>query len=439
MKLYCELAWLGGETAEPGVLLELEGDRIVAVTRPAAAPAGAERLAGLTLPGLVSAHSHAFQRALRGRGQAGAGSFWTWRELMYRLADRLDPDDLRALARATFAEMALAGVTLVGEFHYLHHAPGGRPYEDPNETGRALIRAAAEAGVRLTLIDACYLRGGFDKPLQGAQLRFGDGSAEAWVRRTEDLRDGEGVKHAAAVHSVRAVDPQAIRLVAETARRRAWQLHAHVSEQSAENEACLAAYEMTPVALFAETGALGGNFCAVHATHATGADQALLGRAKATVCLCPTTERDLGDGIGPAAGLRDAGARLCLGSDSNTVIDLFEEARAVELDGRLITGRRGVHRSGELLEAATSAGASALGWPEAGRLVPGGLADLTVVGLDSVRLAGSDDPLAAAVFAAGAADVREVMVGGRWIVREGRHLQLDVPAELKSAIARAWR
>lgn len=439
MKLYCELAWLGGETAEPGVLLELAGDRIAAVSRPAAAPADAERLAGLTLPGLVSAHSHAFQRALRGRGQAGAGSFWSWRELMYRLAEGLDPDKLLALARATFAELALAGVTLVGEFHYLHHAPGGRPYADSNETGRALIRAAAQAGVRLTLIDACYLRGGVDKPLEGAQLRFGDGSAEAWAQRTEGLRDGERVKHAAAVHSVRATDPQAIRVVAEIARRRAWPLHAHVSEQPAENEACLAAYEMTPVALLAETGALGGNFCAVHATHTTAADQALLGRARAAVCLCPTTERDLGDGIGPAAGLRDAGTRLCLGSDSNAVVDLFEEARAVELDERLAGGRRGVHAPAELLRAATTAGASALGWPEAGRFAPGALADLAVVGLDSVRLAGGDEALAATVFAAGAADVRDVMVAGRWIVRGGRHVALEVAEELKKAIARAWR
>jgi len=181
---WCELAWLGGARAQPGVLISVEGERIAAVEAGVSPPPGdAERLPGVTLPGLANAHSHAFQRALRGRIQGGSGSFWTWREQMYALAGKIDPDSYLALARATFGEMALAGVTVVGEFHYLHHGPGGVPYEDPNAMGDAVVQAAAEAGVRITLIDACYLRGGFGAALDQVQMRFSDGDAEAWVPR----------------------------------------------------------------------------------------------------------------------------------------------------------------------------------------------------------------------------------------------------------------
>jgi formiminoglutamate deiminase len=185
--LWCELAWLGGERPERAVSIEIDEGVISAVSRGGEASPDAERLPGLTIPGLANAHSHAFQRALRGRTQGGTGSFWTWRERMYALAGALDPDSYLALARAVYGEMALAGITLVGEFHYVHHAPDGTPYEDPNAMGRALIQAAAEAGIRITLIDACYLRGGFDRALEGAQRRFGDGDAEAWAQRVDQL------------------------------------------------------------------------------------------------------------------------------------------------------------------------------------------------------------------------------------------------------------
>ena len=423
-RLWCELAWLGGERAERGVLVEVEGDRLATVT-PGTPPDGAERLAGLTLPGLANAHSHAFQRALRGRTHVGEGTFWTWREQMYALAERLDPDSLHALARATFAEMALAGITLVGEFHYVHHAPDGTPYSDPNAMGAAVIAAAGEAGVRLTLLDACDLRGG--------HARFRDAGAGAWAERVQALAEGPAVRVGAAIHSVRAVDSGAAAVVADWARGRP--LHAHVSEQPAENEACLAEHGATPAAVLARAGAVSERFTAVHATHLTGEDVALLGGAR--VCLCPTTERDLGDGIGPARSLRDAGAALALGSDSQAGIDLFEEARAVELDERLAFGARGLHRPADLLHAATSGGYESLGWPEGGRLEAGALADLTVVGLDGVRLAGTDPEHAvdAAVFAAAAGDVRHVMTGGRWVVRDGAHATLDVAAELRAALA----
>jgi formiminoglutamate deiminase len=435
---WCELAWLGGDTAEAGVLIEVGDDRIGAVTTNLPEPPpGAERLAGLTLPGLANAHSHAFQRALRGRTQGGAGNFWTWREQMYALADTLDPDRYRALARATFGEMALAGVTTVGEFHYLHHGPGGVPYADPNEMGNAVIAAAAAAGIRLTLIDACYLEGGVGTPPEGAQRRFCDSDAEAWAARVGALADGTSVRIAAGIHSVRAVPPAAAKVVAAWSAGKACPLHAHVSEQPAENDDCLAAYGCTPTQVLADAGAVSSQFTAVHAIHLAEPDFARLGEGRAFCCLCPTTERDLADGIAPARRLRDAGARLSLGSDSNAFIDLFEEARALELDERLVTNQRGGHSPVELLRAATADGAECLGWPSGGRIETGALADLVVVGLDSPRLAGTGpgEALAAIVYSASPADVRQVMAAGRWIVRDGTHATLDVRRELAGAVA----
>ena len=436
--LWCELAWLGGEQVEAAVVIEVDGDRISQVGSGATAPAGAERLRGVTIPGLANAHSHAFQRALRARTEHGSGSFWTWREQMYELAGRLDPDSYLQLARATFAEMASAGISLVGEFHYLHHGPDGSRYADPNAMGAAVAQAAAEVGIRMTLIDSCYLHGGIGSEPEGAQRRFSDGSADAWAQRASALTSDDQLRVGAAIHSVRAVDPDAAALVAEWAREREAPLHAHVSEQPAENEACIAAHGVTPAALLQRAGALAANFTAIHATHATAEDLARLGGAGATCCLCPTTERNLADGIGRADAMRRAGARLALGSDSQAVIDLFEEARAVELDERLATGQRGHHSPAALLQAATGDGYACLGWPEGGRIEPGALADLTTVALDSVRLVGTPTELAveAVVHAAAAPDVRDVMVGGRWIVRDGRHIAIDTAAELDAALAR---
>ncbi len=434
---WCELAWCGAEEAEAGVVVETQGDRITGVSRSAAPPAGAEALAGLTVPGLANAHSHAFQRAIRGRTQsAGPGDFWSWRERMYAAAERLDPDSYHSLARATFAEMAEAGITAVGEFHYLHHGPGGRRYADPNAMGEAVIEAAGTVGIRLTLIDTCYLHGGIRRVPDPPQLRFSDGSAAAWAERVEGLRPEPGVRIGAAIHSVRAVDPAAAAEIAGWARRWEAPLHAHLSEQPTENEQCIAEHGMTPAALLAEAGAVDERFTAIHATHLADHDFVLLGDAGSTVCLCPTTERDLADGVGPAARLAEAGTPLSLGSDSNAVIDLFEEARAVEMDERLVSGARGHHGPAALLRAATCSGQTAIGWPEAGRIEPGAIADLVTVGLDSVRLAGTEpaDALASLVFAGGAADVRAVLCGGREIVRDGRHVSIDAGRELTSSI-----
>lgn len=463
-RYHAELAWLGGEVAAD-VLIEVRGDRFGAVTRGVPRPADAVRLPGLTVPGLANAHSHAFHRALRGRAQGGgADSFWTWRDRMYDLAARLDPDRYLELARAVYAEMALAGITCVGEFHYLHHGPDGARYDDPNVMGEVLLQAAGDAGIRITLLDTCYLAAGIGRPPSGVQLRFSDGDPQAWAERVDSLAGGASASFAssaalggdrgfggeggggrarlgAAIHSVRAVPPEAVRLVAEWAADRRAPLHVHLSEQPAENEECRQAHGLSPARLLAECGALGGRTVAVHATHLDEADVRLLGATTTGVCMCPTTERDLADGIGPARDLAVAGSPLCLGSDQHAVIDLFEEARAVELDERLRTRRRGHWSAGELLAMATHQGHHALGWPEAGRIEPGALADLVTVSLDSVRTAGAgpDQVAEVAVFTAGAADVRSVIVSGREVVRDGHHVLVgDVPAALRSSITELW-
>ncbi|GAA2859901.1 formimidoylglutamate deiminase [Streptosporangium fragile] len=444
LNYWCELAWLPPGEVVAGVLVKVE-DSMIAEVVPGVAnpPGGTVRLAGLTIPGLANAHSHAFHRALRGVTQREKGSFWTWREQMYGVAGTLDPDSYLRLARAVFAEMALAGITCVGEFHYLHHAAGGVPYDDPNAMGHALVQAAREAGLRIALLDTCYLTGGIGTPLSGVQLRFGDGDADRWAARAAGLyshyRGERDVEIGVAVHSVRAVPAEQMRVVGEFSRHHAVPLHVHVSEQRAENTAAVEMYAASPVQVLAEHDVLGPRSTAVHATHLSDVDVALLGASRTHVCMCPTTERDLADGIGPARALFEAGSPITLGSDSQAVIDLFEEARAVELDERLATERRGHWSAAELLDAATTAGHASLGFPDAGMLVPGAWADLVSVRLDSVRTAGTSPAHVAenVVFAATAADVHSVVSSGRQVVTDGRHVLGDVGAMLAGAIAEA--
>ncbi|MGW1145163.1 formimidoylglutamate deiminase [Streptomyces sp. NPDC002454] len=435
---WLEYAWLD-PSAEPGVLLETGADgRVHAVrTEVPTPPPGAEVLRGLTLPGFANAHSHAFHRALRGRVQAGSGTFWTWRDVMYSIADRLDPQTYHALARAVYAEMALAGITVVGEFHYLHHGPGGTRYADPNAMGEALVEAAADAGIRLTLLDTAYLSAGFGEPPTHHQLRFSDGSAGAWAERASALRESPHTRIGAAIHSVRAVPADQFGTVVQWAAERGAPLHVHVSEQPAENEACHRAYGCTPARLLADHGVLGPRTTGVHLTHLTPADIDLIGSSSTGTCMCPTTERDLADGIGPARDLQRAGSPLSLGSDSHAVIDPLEEARALELNERLRTRIRGHWTTAALLHAASPAGHAALGWPDGGTLAPGALADFTTVALDTVRTAGTPPRLVAeaAVFAATAADVRHTVVAGRQVVRDGVHTTVPDPAAaLREAI-----
>ncbi len=358
---------------------------------------------GLTLPGLANCHSHAFHRALRGHTQRERGSFWTWREQMYAVAAELTPESYFELARQTYAEMRATGITAVGEFHYLHHQPDGTPYDDPNEMGKALLAAADDAGIRIRLLDTCYLAAGFGREPEGVQVRYSDGDAHAWAERVAAFDDP---RVGAAIHSVRAVPPDQLRVVVEAAQ--GMPLHAHVSEQVAENEACLAATAMTPTQLLAEAGALGPLFSAVHATHLTDEDVRLLGESGSHVCFCPTTERDLADGIGPSRRLHDAGATLTLGSDSHAVIDLFEEMRAVEMHERLASQQRGHWSAMELLTAATHDGHRSLGFGDAGRIAVGQRAELVAVDLESIRTRGSGPSPETLVFAATAADVIRV-------------------------------
>ena len=366
----------------------------------------------ITMPAFANCHSHAFHRALRGR-VTGADSFWSWRDQMYALAGVLDPDLMFDLARATYGEMRLAGIGVVGEFHYLHHSPDGTPYDDPNAMGEALIAAAHAAGIRIALLDTCYLAAGFGKAPEGVQRRYSDGSAEAWADRVGGLAakyaGADDVVIGAAIHSVRAVPADQLATVAEALPEAP--LHVHLSEQPAENDECLAATGLTPTALLAESGVWTSRTTAVHATHLTTADILRIGEAASYACFCPTTERELADGIGPSVELRGAGARLTLGSDSNTVIDMFEEARAVEMDQRLSSGIRGAWSAPDLLESATATGYESLGFAAG---------DTIEVSTDSVRMAGASEPL----WAASSADV---------VADPG-----TVAQDLRTAIAACW-
>ena len=371
---------------------------------------------------------------------------------MYEVAARLDPDSYLALARAVYAEMALAGISCVGEFHYLHHQPDGRPYADPNAMGRALVQAAAEAGLRITLLDTCYLAGGLDKsgvlPLAGPQVRFGDGDGTTVGGPGRGIGvDGHGpdahgliAPHAragAAIHSVRAVPPEHMHPVVTWASQHDAPLHIHLSEQRAENDACRAVYGVSPTRLLYDEDVLGPRTTVVHATHLGSADLELLGGSRVYACLCPTTERDLGDGLAPARPLAAVGCSLTLGSDSHAVIDILEEARGVEYAERLARRSRGHFTAEALLQAATSAGHASLGWLDAGEITPGARADLVTVSLDSIRTAGTACELAleAAVFAAASPDIRTVVISGRDVVRDGVHqLVPDVPGELARTI-----
>jgi formiminoglutamate deiminase len=440
-----EAAIVDGAVAE-NVLIEVERGRIVSVQRGVPTHPTAVRLPGVTMPGLANAHSHAFHRALRGRTQVGEGTFWTWREQMYAVVAGLDPDSYLDLATGVFTEMALAGITTVGEFHYVHHGVDAVPYADANAMGHAVIQAARAAGIRITLLDTCYLAGGINAKLNDTQRRFSDGDAAGWADRVDALHRAyqghDDVVIGTAMHSVRAVPVDQIASISEVAEKFDAPLHVHLSEQRAENDVCLARYHLTPAQLLESRGALGERTTAVHATHLSQADIEVLGDTGTCVCMCPTTERDLADGIGAARALFDAGAPISLGSDSHAVIDLFEEARAMELNERLLSERRGHWPTSDLIDAATSTGHASLGWPQAGRLAPGALADFITVGLDSIRLSGTTLALAAesVIYAATAADVRHVVVGGRTVVRDGVHALVDdAPGRLDAAIRRVFR
>lgn len=448
--VHAETAWLPGGIARD-VRIEIDAGRIAEVVTGEGPRAGDERLPGLVLPGLANAHSHAFHRALRGRTHDGGGTFWTWREEMYAVVAGLTPETYRELARAAFAEMVLAGWTAVGEFHYVHHGPGGEPYPGGDAMGRAIVDAAAEAGIRLTLLDTCYLHGGLRDgehlPLDPTQQRFSDGSVGAWSARVSALAadlvarpgaHGSRTAHpgapvvGAAAHSARALTADELAALA-TATRDLPVRHLHLSEQSAENDEVRRRYGCTPTRLVREAGFLGPRTVAVHATHLSDADIADLAATGTGVCVCPTTEADLADGCGPVGELGAAGVPLSLGTDQHAQVDPFAEMRGLELHERLRTGRRGHLTPQALVTASAEAGHTAVGRHGDGRIAVGASADLVAVDLRSVRTAGvRPDQIP---MAASAADVTDVVVAGEQVVRGREHRLGDVAEMMGAAIA----
>ncbi|MBX7079087.1 MAG: formimidoylglutamate deiminase [Nannocystaceae bacterium] len=381
----------------------------------------------VVLPGLVDAHSHAFQRSIRGAThQPGSDDddFWSWRTAMYEAAGALDPDGVYARTRECFAEMLHAGITCVGEFHYLHHRVDGSRYDEPDALSLAVVEAASSVGIRLVLLECYYERAGAGAAPLPEQRRFCDGSVADYLARIERLRE-RGVTVGIAPHSVRAVPANSLRALARYANEHALPLHAHVSEQPRENEQCAMEHGCSPLQLLQRCGALerSGGFTAVHAIHVDPADRALL--AGHTVCACPTTEADLGDGIVPASDYVADGVALALGSDSNTVIDLLQEARWLELGDRWRTRRRirlassTVGQGERLLRAATRDGAAALGRAGVlGELAVGRKFDAAI--LDRTHPVLRDVPdaflLDATMLAATAALVVHVVVAGQELV-----------------------
>lgn len=451
-RYWCESAWVDGAVAR-GVLLSADdtGTLTAVETGIDTAPSDAEAVHGFILPGGVNAHSHAFHRMLRGRTHGDGGTFWTWREVMYSVAAKLDPETYETVARAVFAEMLAGGYTSVGEFHYVHHAQDGTPYGaerpggDANDDAeprahameRALARAAASAGIRIRLLDTCYLTGAIDAELSPEQARFGDGTIDGYMDRHAGLTEafaeefpvnaaGESFVHVgAAIHSIRAVPAANLPRFAELT----GPVHVHLSEQPAENEACQSAYGANPTEVLGRSGVVTDRLSAVHATHLSEDDIAILGGSGASIVMCPCTEADLADGIGPARELADAGAVISLGSDQHVVLDALRETQGLEAGERLRSGQRGRFSPTELITALTEGGARSLDLP-VGALEVGKACDFVALRTDSMRTMGSLDEQI--ILTATSADVSLTVSGGRVRVRDGVHAELGDIADLYS-------
>ncbi|MDP2308719.1 MAG: formimidoylglutamate deiminase [Pseudomonadota bacterium] len=426
----------------PGLAVGIVDGRVTHVLPSASLPPGAsvERLAGRALlPGFVNAHSHAFQRGLRGHVQyaEGSDSFWTWRDRMYRLANALDPDGVEAVSALAFLEMVRAGFTTVGEFHYLHHAPDGARYTDPDELALRVAAAAERVGIRIVLLRVAYARAGAGLDPNPLQRRFYDRGPDDVLASVARLRS-HGIRTGLAPHSMRACPADWLRAFAGFD----GPVHAHVDEQPAEIAASLREHGRRPLEVFADAGLVSARFTAVHLTHPDDVELALLRDAGGRVCVCPTTELDLGDGFFPVA--RAAGIELCIGSDSHALIDPFTEMRSIEWHARAVTGRRNVlgpfeHPDGlasALLDAGTRGGAAALGL-EGGALTVGAPADLVAVDHLDVALRGAR-LLPALVFSGHPGLVTDVWVAGRRIVQERQHAGAEaIVAAAERALSRA--
>ena len=411
------------------------------------------------LPGLINAHSHAFQRVIRGRTEYRTAnskdSFWTWREMMYSAAARLTPEDVYDASRMAFLEMALSGITAVGEFHYLHHAPDGRAYDDPNLLAKEVVRAANDVGLRIALLRVAYARSGYETEANPQQLRFIEKDPAAYLKNVEqlggDLGDGNRMAWVGiAPHSVRAVPLNYLKEIVNVANQRQLPVHMHVAEQPAEVSACIQEYGRSPVALLATEGLLSERFTGVHSIHVSPKAVRMLADARAMVCACPTTERNLGDGIVPVDNFFQQGVRVALGSDSHVEIDLLEDARELEYHLRLQKMQRAVLGSvndegqwalaARLFNCATVSGAESINAP-GGCLEPGRAADFFTVDLNDPSIAGAspDDLLSGIVFSLSKTAVKDVVVGGKRIVEDGRHVQQEEIVErFKALQKRLW-
>lgn len=436
-----DLLWQDGRFVRDRAVI-LDGDRIASVVAAEDAGDDARRLPGRALlPGFVNGHSHAFQRLIRGRTQwrpadNPRADFWSWREAMYGAALGLSPDDIEAASAFCFLEMLKAGYTTVGEFHYLHADPNGRAYDDPAELAKRVLAAAAAVGIRIALLHVAYARGGVNEPLRTQQRRFGTPTLDGYLQTMDALRGVASrdplVSVGVAPHSIRAVPRDWIADTHAYARTHDLPFHMHVSEQPAEVDESLAVYGLRPVELLEQDGVLDHQFTAVHATHLQTHEIAALGRAGVTVCACPTTERDLGDGFLQGEELLGAGVRLAIGTDSQSVIDPFEEVRLLEYHERLRKLRRIVlldrDAQGDadpgalLLDVATRGGARALHL-DAGVIATGAYADLVAIDLEHITLAGwTDETLAPHLALAGRAEcVSDVWVGGEQRVQDHAH------------------
>jgi formimidoylglutamate deiminase len=450
-----DLLYAGGRFL-PGAGVRVDdGGRVLAIGAGAAPSDTVVSLAGKALlPGFVNAHSHAFQRLIRGKAESRAVAgrdFWSWRGTMYRAAARLDPQQVFDVARVAFLEMALAGITTVGEFHYLHNDPGGRPYDDPNLLAKQVLAAARSVGLRIVLLRCAYLRSGCQIPRDPGQIRFFETTSDFLARLEALVRQHPSdplVQFGVAPHSLRAVPFDDFREIAGWARGRGLPLHMHISEQVAENEACLREYGRTPVSLLGEAGLLGPGLTAVHAIHLTEREIALLAQAGAIVCACPTTERNLGDGIVAADRMLEKGIPIAFGSDSQAQIDPLEDARELDYHLRLRHQQRaivdGIGDQGlasRLFHCATASGARALQVPAA-TLAVGEAADFFTVDLRDVSIAGNSaaDLLSLIVFGMHRSAIRDVAVNGKLIVQDGRHpLQEEIVSRYAELHAQVWR
>jgi formimidoylglutamate deiminase len=443
--LFAEAALLPGGFAD-GVKLAIDARGDLAAVEVGAAPAGAERLAGVVLPGMPNVHSHAFQRAMAGlpeRLAPGEASFWTWREVMYHFLERIGPDELRRVAAQLYVEMLEAGYTAVGEFHYLHHQPDGRPYADPAELSWAILDAQQSSGIGLTHLPVLYMAGGFGgRPPEAGQRRFvhdSDRFADLLERLQPRIADDPDLRLGLAPHSLRAVPDQAFGDIVALADAidPAAPVHIHVAEQVKEVRDCLEWCGARPVRHLFDTVAVGPRWCLIHATHMDEAETEMLAQSGAVAGLCPTTEANLGDGLFDLGGYLAAGGRFGIGSDSHVSISPIEELRWLEYGQRLDGLRRLVaaseeqpHCGARLWRDGLAGGAQALG-RRIGRLEPGYRADLIRLDAAHPILAGraGEILLDALVFSGNVNLVRDVMVGGRWLVRDGRHVRREEIAE----------